>query len=77
MGFAKKEYQFLAEIGLGPENLGGYVNGAWKATGSVVSSVNPSNNQVFWFWLTQFCFHCLIVEADRQIFRESIRFGLL
>lgn len=51
MGFAKKEYEFLAEIGLGPDNLGGYVNGAWKATGSVVSSVNPSNNQVFGFGL--------------------------
>lgn len=51
MGFAKKEYEFLAEIGLGPENLGAYVNGAWKATGSVVSSVNPSNNQVFGFGL--------------------------
>lgn len=46
MGFSKKEYEFLAEIGLGPDNLGGYVNGEWKATGSVISSVNPSNNQV-------------------------------
>jgi hypothetical protein len=44
MGFVKKEYEFLVEIGLGLENLGGYVNGAWKATGLVVSSVNPSNN---------------------------------
>ena len=47
MGFTKKEYEFLAEIGVGPENLGGYVNGKWKASGPVISTVNPSNNQVF------------------------------
>lgn len=51
MGFTKKEYEFLGEIGVGPDNLGGYVDGKWKATGPVVSSVNPSNNQV-WFCLT-------------------------
>lgn len=45
MGFAK-EYEFLTEIGLGPRNLGGYVNGSWKARGPVVSTVNPANNQV-------------------------------
>uniref|UniRef100_A0A2N9HDG0 aldehyde dehydrogenase (NAD(+)) n=1 Tax=Fagus sylvatica TaxID=28930 RepID=A0A2N9HDG0_FAGSY len=45
MGFTKKEYEFLAEIGVGPENLGGYVNGKWKASGPVISTVNPSNNQ--------------------------------
>jgi hypothetical protein len=73
MGFAKKEHEFLAEIGLGPENLGGYVNGAWKATGPVVSSVNPSNNQVFGFGLL----FSLIIEAERQIFKESIRFAFL
>lgn len=46
MALAKKEYEFLAEIGLGPLNLGGYVNGSWKAHGPVVSTVNPANNQV-------------------------------
>ena len=46
MGFTKKEFEFLGEIGVGPDNLGGYVDGKWKATGPVVSSVNPSNNQV-------------------------------
>ncbi|KAH7565596.1 hypothetical protein JRO89_XS09G0232200 [Xanthoceras sorbifolium] len=45
MGFAKKEHEFLSEIGLIPENLGCYVNGTWKAHGPVVSSVNPANNQ--------------------------------
>jgi hypothetical protein len=69
MGFTKKEYEFLVKIGLGPENLGGYINGAWRATRLVVSSVNPrlvvssmnpSNNQVFWFWLNFFFFHCLM-----------------
>ncbi|KAE7998431.1 hypothetical protein FH972_002976 [Carpinus fangiana] len=63
MGFAKKEYEFLAEIGLGPENLGGYVNGAWKATGSVVSSVNPSNNQTI----------AKVTEASIQDYEEGMR----
>lgn len=45
MGFQKKEHEFLKEIGLGSENLGGYVNGEWKASGPIISTVNPSNNQ--------------------------------
>lgn len=46
MSFEKKEYQFLVDIGVGPTNCGCYINGQWKARGSVVSSLNPSNNQV-------------------------------
>lgn len=46
MGFGKKEYAFLEEIGLGPRNPGCYVNGSWKGSGPLVSSVNPANNQV-------------------------------
>ncbi|XP_010656114.1 aldehyde dehydrogenase family 7 member A1 isoform X2 [Vitis vinifera] len=45
MSFERKEYQFLAEIGVGPANPGCYINGEWKARGPLVSSVNPSNNQ--------------------------------
>ncbi|XP_024017132.1 aldehyde dehydrogenase family 7 member A1 [Morus notabilis] len=45
MVIIKKEYEFLKEIGLGSVNLGGYVNGEWKASGPVISTVNPSNNQ--------------------------------
>ncbi|XP_044496301.1 aldehyde dehydrogenase family 7 member B4-like isoform X2 [Mangifera indica] len=45
MGFAKKEFEFLSEIGLSYENLGCFVGGTWKAHGPVVSSVNPTNNQ--------------------------------
>ncbi|KAM7480626.1 hypothetical protein LguiA_028839 [Lonicera macranthoides] len=45
MGFGKKEYGFLEEIGLGPRNPGCYVNGSWKGSGPLVSSVNPANNQ--------------------------------
>ncbi|GMN52977.1 hypothetical protein TIFTF001_022117 [Ficus carica] len=45
MGFQKKEHEFLKEIGLGSENLGGHVNGEWKASGPIISTVNPSNNQ--------------------------------
>lgn len=46
MGSNNREYGFLKEIGLGSENLGGYINGMWKASGPVISTVNPSNNQV-------------------------------
>lgn len=45
MGFEKKEYEFLSEIGLDSSNLGCFVNGTWKGNGLVVSSVNPANNQ--------------------------------
>ena len=46
MGLVKKEYEFLKEIGLGSSNIGGYINGRWKATGSSINTVNPSNNKV-------------------------------
>ncbi|KAI3407294.1 Aldedh domain-containing protein [Psidium guajava] len=46
MSFAKKGYEFLREIGLGPRNSGCYVNGAWKARGPVVATLNPANNQI-------------------------------
>ncbi|KAF5481700.1 hypothetical protein F2P56_002334, partial [Juglans regia] len=62
MGFSKKEYEFLAEIGLGPDNIGGYVNGEWKATGSVISSVNPSNNQMI----------AKVTEASVQDYEEGM-----
>ncbi|CAM8887906.1 unnamed protein product [Rhodiola kirilowii] len=45
MVFEKKEYEFLTEIGLSSRNLGGFVDGKWQASGSIVSSVNPANNQ--------------------------------
>lgn len=51
MSFGKKEYEFLSEIGIGPRNYGCYINGAWRGSGPVVSSVNPANNQVFLFIL--------------------------
>lgn len=46
MGFAKKDYEFLSEIGIGASNPGCFVNGVWKGNGGVVSSLNPSTNQV-------------------------------
>ncbi|KAJ3677118.1 hypothetical protein LUZ60_002842 [Juncus effusus] len=45
-GFAKKEHQFLADLGLASRNSGCFVNGSWKGSGPVVTSLNPSNNQV-------------------------------
>lgn len=38
-------FEFLKEIGIGSENLGGYVNGEWKASGPVITTVSPSTNQ--------------------------------
>ncbi|XP_031399903.1 aldehyde dehydrogenase family 7 member B4 isoform X1 [Punica granatum] len=63
MSFAKKEYEFLTEIGIGPRNLGGYVSGAWKASGPVVSTVNPANNQVI----------AEVVEASIEEYEEGMR----
>ncbi|CAI9114434.1 OLC1v1015159C3 [Oldenlandia corymbosa var. corymbosa] len=45
MSFEKKEYEFLTEIGIGPRNDGCYINGCWKASGPIVPTVNPANNQ--------------------------------
>nr|XP_004235550.1 aldehyde dehydrogenase family 7 member B4 [Solanum lycopersicum]XP_010318473.1 aldehyde dehydrogenase family 7 member B4 [Solanum lycopersicum] len=44
--FTMEEYEFLKELGIGPQNLGCYVNGTWKATGPVISTVNPASNQI-------------------------------
>uniref|UniRef100_A0A6N2MWM1 aldehyde dehydrogenase (NAD(+)) n=1 Tax=Salix viminalis TaxID=40686 RepID=A0A6N2MWM1_SALVM len=46
MVFARKEHEFLSEIGLSSRNLGCYVDGTWKANGPVVTSVNPANNKL-------------------------------
>ncbi|KAH0453832.1 hypothetical protein IEQ34_018156 [Dendrobium chrysotoxum] len=45
MGFLRKEYQFLSEIGLGPRNPGCYLNGSWRGSGPLVASLNPANNE--------------------------------
>ncbi|XP_050387814.1 aldehyde dehydrogenase family 7 member A1 [Argentina anserina] len=41
----EKDYEFLGKIGLAPENPGGFINGKWKATGPVISTFNPADNQ--------------------------------
>ncbi|KAK2651911.1 hypothetical protein Ddye_011767 [Dipteronia dyeriana] len=63
MGFAKKEYEFLSEIGLSSENLGCYVNGKLKANGPVVSSVNPANNQTI----------AKVVEGSIEDYEEGMK----
>ncbi|XP_043719410.1 aldehyde dehydrogenase family 7 member A1 [Telopea speciosissima] len=63
MGFARKEYEFLRELGLGPRNPGSYVNGKWKGSGPVVSSVNPANNQSI----------AEVVEASIQDYEEGMQ----
>ncbi|KHN12286.1 Aldehyde dehydrogenase family 7 member A1 [Glycine soja] len=55
--------EFLKEIGLGSSNIGSYINGQWKATGSSVTSVNPSNNQSI----------AQVTEATLQNFEEGLR----
>jgi aldehyde dehydrogenase family 7 protein A1 len=42
----EKDYEFLGKIGLAPENPGGFIDGKWKATGPVISTFNPADNQV-------------------------------
>ncbi|KAA8541624.1 hypothetical protein F0562_022776 [Nyssa sinensis] len=61
MSFAK--YEILKEIGLGPRNLGCYVNGVWKGNGPVVSSVNPANNQTI----------ADVLEASTQDYEEGMQ----
>ncbi|XP_059643579.1 aldehyde dehydrogenase family 7 member B4 [Cornus florida] len=63
MSFAKKEYEFLKEIGLGPKNPGCYVNGQWKGTGPVISTVNPANNQTI----------AEVLEASTQDYEEGMK----
>ncbi|KAK4773987.1 hypothetical protein SAY87_029006 [Trapa incisa] len=62
MGLAR-EYEFLTEIGLGPRNVGGYINGVWKACGPVVSTVNPANDQVI----------AEVVEASIEEYEEGMQ----
>jgi hypothetical protein len=44
--FARKEHQFLAELGHAPHNPGAFVCGGWGGPGPAVTSTNPTNNQV-------------------------------
>ncbi|KAG5228840.1 aldehyde dehydrogenase family [Salix suchowensis] len=63
MGFARKEYEFLSEIGLSSRNLGCYVDGTWKANGPVVISLNPANNQAI----------AEVVEGSVEDYEEGMR----
>jgi aldehyde dehydrogenase family 7 protein A1 len=63
MGSNRIEYGFLKEIGLGSENFGGYINGKWKASGPVISTVNPSNNQTI----------AQVTEVSIEDYEEGLR----
>ncbi|KAL9314615.1 hypothetical protein ACSQ67_020067 [Phaseolus vulgaris] len=63
MGSENNSFDFLKEIGLGSSNIGSYVNGQWKATGSSVTSVNPSNNQTI----------AEVTEATLQDYEEGLQ----
>ncbi|RDX69397.1 hypothetical protein CR513_51493, partial [Mucuna pruriens] len=55
--------EFLKEIGLGSSNIGCYINGKWQATGSSVTSINPSNNQTI----------AEVTEATLQDYEEGLQ----
>ncbi|XP_010064024.2 aldehyde dehydrogenase family 7 member B4 [Eucalyptus grandis] len=63
MSFAKKGYEFLREIGIGPRNLGCYVNGVWKGRGPVVGTANPASNQVI----------AEVVEGSLEDYEEGVQ----
>ncbi|MFS7992180.1 putative aldehyde dehydrogenase (NAD(P)(+)) [Helianthus anomalus] len=58
-----KEYEFLTEIGIEPRYYGSFVDGYWKGSGSVVSSVNPANNKPI----------AEVVEASSQDYEEGMQ----
>ncbi|GJM98694.1 hypothetical protein PR202_ga15724 [Eleusine coracana subsp. coracana] len=61
--FARKEHQFLAELGLAPRNLGAFFCGSWAGSGPVVTSTNPANNQVI----------AEVVEASLHDYEDGMR----
>jgi len=68
--FAKKEHQFLTELGLAPRNPGSFACGAWGGSGAVVTTASPTNNQVSprpprsaWFSAI-FAFVCVFFWVD-------------
>ncbi|KOM39951.1 hypothetical protein LR48_Vigan04g014900 [Vigna angularis] len=63
MGSESKSFDFFKEIGLASSNIGSYVNGQWKASGSSVTSVNPSNNQTI----------AEVTEATLQDYEEGLQ----
>ncbi|XP_058194852.1 aldehyde dehydrogenase family 7 member B4 isoform X2 [Rhododendron vialii] len=63
MSFAKKEYEFLKEIGLGPHNLGCYASGLWRGNGPVITSINPANNQAI----------AEVTEASTEDYKEGMK----
>ncbi|CAN1828014.1 Aldehyde dehydrogenase family 7 member A1 [Linum perenne] len=63
MGFEKKEYEFLGEIGLSSSNPGCYVGGKWKANGPVITTTNPANNQTI----------AEVVEGSMHDYEEGLK----
>lgn len=61
--FAKKEHQFLAELGLAQRNPGAFACGAWGGSGPAVTSTSPTNNQVI----------AEVVEASVRDYEEGMR----
>ncbi|KAG6501080.1 hypothetical protein ZIOFF_040948 [Zingiber officinale] len=72
-GFARKEYEFLSELGLGPRNPGCFVNGAWSGSGPVVASLNPTNNQASSFFPSILKVIAEVIEASIDDYEEGLR----
>ncbi|KAJ1439935.1 Aldehyde/histidinol dehydrogenase [Sesbania bispinosa] len=63
MGSDNTNLDFLKEIGLGSTNIGCYINGQWKASGSSVTSLNPSTDQTI----------ATVTEATMQDYEEGLQ----
>ncbi|PRQ47033.1 Aldehyde dehydrogenase family 7 member A1 [Rosa chinensis] len=59
----EKDYEFLEKIGLATENPGGFINGKWKATGPVISTFNPADDQEI----------AKVTEVSIEDYEEGIR----
>uniref|UniRef100_A0A0E0ESN0 Aldehyde dehydrogenase domain-containing protein n=1 Tax=Oryza meridionalis TaxID=40149 RepID=A0A0E0ESN0_9ORYZ len=70
--FARKEHQFLTELGLAPRNPGSFACGAWGGSGPVVTSTNPTNNQAR-FPHTIRSVIAEVVEASAREYEEGMR----
>nr|BCX99720.1 aldehyde dehydrogenase [Zostera marina] len=63
METVKETTAHLPSLGIGHRNPGCYVNGSWRGSGRLVTSVDPSNNQVI----------AEVVEASIDDYKEGVQ----
>ena len=49
------KYPFLKELGIEPINNGGYIGGKWFGGEEVLTTINPTTNEVNFFILLACC----------------------